>query len=86
MILSGKSLTKAVKDCACKLSEMKLSCHFDANHTLCQNKQENKPIFACSCQGNLSLPLVKTALMVAAGVMLLSCCCHKKSQNQKTMS
>ncbi|MBR6768125.1 MAG: hypothetical protein IKM34_01390 [Clostridia bacterium] len=90
MILSGKTLKQAVKRCTSCIGKPKepyLSCRFDTSHALYQNKHDKKPLFACSYQGNFSLPLVKALLFVAAGTLILSYCCHKrKKTNHKKMS
>ncbi len=87
MILSGKTLTHALKGCKDKLPELHFASHFDAGHALYQDKEKQKPLFSCTCQSNLSLPLVKTMLFAAAGILILCYCCHKrKNRNCNTMS
>ena len=82
MILSGNTLKQATKCCKDKLPEMHFTSRFDASHALYPNKEKQKPLFACSCQSNVSLPLVKTMLLVAAGILVVCYCCHRKKKNK----
>jgi len=87
MILSGKTLKQAVKGCTSCIGKQKephLFCHMDTSHALYPSKKDQKPLFACSCQWNLSLPLVKALLFATAGMLILSCCFHRKKKNQKS--
>lgn len=84
MILSGKTLTHALKGCTDKLPKLHFDSSFSASHALYQGKEKQKPIFSCATQSNLSLPLVKTMLFAAAGMLILCYCCHCKKKNKRS--
>ena len=77
MIVSGKTLKTALD-----LSKLQMSSQFHTNHSLYQNKQKQNPLFTCTCQGNISLSFAKALLLLGTGMLVFSCCCHRKKKNK----